>query len=165
MYTDRIKVCDYFYLDEFFPKDICDEEGINAMVRIDKRLPVIADRFRDIVGKPTWINNWIHGGDIDEAGWRSPLTTTGAKMSAHKQIWKLQGVFYSIAQDYHVSKMSGQELYHIIEFYAKEFYELGVRRMEHYQLTPGWCHLDLKETGITGIQVVNLKSIANIIKF
>lgn len=165
MYTERILVCNHFYLDELFPKSLCDSEGINALVRIDQRMLKVIDTFRDIIGRPVWINNWYHGGDIDEAGWRDPNTTTGAVRSAHKQIWKgSDGKLYSLATDNHVSQMSGQQLYNVFVAHAKTFYDLGVRRIEHYSLTPGWLHMDMKDTGVNGIEVVTRTSIATIIK-
>lgn len=168
MYTDRILVCDHFYLDEMFPKSICDSEGISATSRMDNRMFKIADTFRDIIGRPVWINNWLHGGDIDEAGWRDPNTTTGASKSAHKQIWKgigtQKGLLVSQALDFHVSQMSGQQLYNIVVAHAKTFFDLGVTQMEHYQITPGWCHLAVRYTGIEGIEVITKTNVAMIIK-
>ena len=164
MCTERILVCNHFYLDELFPKEICDKEGINALTRIDQRILKVIDSFRDLIGKPTWINNWIHGGNIDEAGWRDPNTSTGAKMSAHKQIWDINGQLVSLAVDLHVSQMTGSQLNMVFLTNAKEFYTLGVRCIEHYSLTPGWLHLDLRPRQVDGIAVVDRTSIVMTIK-
>jgi len=165
---NRIKVTDWFYLDELFPPQIC-EEGIDAVKRLDPKLYVIIDEFRNIVGKPVWINNWINGGDIDEAGWRDPKTTTGARMSRHKQIWVItvNGVKIKVgkATDLHVSKMSGKQLFDIVKANAKKFYDLGVRRVESPKLTPGWLHVDTDEHGQHNvILVIGLKDVESKIK-
>lgn len=170
MYTQRILVSNYFYLDELFPKEICDKEGAAALVRLHPLLLPILDAFREKVGKPTWVNNWYHGGDIDEAGWRDPKTSTGAAKSQHKQIWQLktQGVYRTVSQaaDPHVSKMSGKQLFEVIKNNAAFFYKLGVRRIEDPSITPAWLHIDVSEHGQPNtILIIGRTSVIGKIKF
>jgi hypothetical protein len=164
--NNRIKVSDWFYLDEFFTPQIC-EEGESALVRMDLRLLKIADTFREKIGRPTFINNWINGGDLDECGWRDSNTTVGAKMSRHKQIWidpnTKKKVFKAI--DIHVAKYSGKDLLVVFKANAKLFYDLGVRRIEDVRLTSGWLHMDTDEHGISNtILVVGSTNVVSKIK-
>ena len=66
----RIKVSNYFFLDELVPPSIYSARGENAMQLIDYRIVMALDHLRDVIGKPILVNNWINGGQYRESGLR-----------------------------------------------------------------------------------------------
>src|SRR5690606_25577634 len=56
--TERIRVSENFYLDEFIDPYTYFTEIDNGLSKIDKRLFTIAQLLRDLDGKPKTINNW-----------------------------------------------------------------------------------------------------------
>lgn len=155
MYTERIKVSDHFYLDEIFNKNICDTYGIKALELIHPNYLQSIDLLRQKVGKPCYINNWIHGGIFDDCGFRETSCKEGAKLSAHKPINFHNKKLVGMAADVHSVKMSGNDLYKVLVANAKEFYEIGIRRVESPKVATGWLHMDFKEHGIKNtIQVI-----------
>lgn len=155
MYTKRIKVSDHFYLDEIFNKNICDTYGIEALNLIHPNYLKAIDFFRDKINAPSFINNWFEGGVFDDSGFREISCKEGAKLSSHKPIYKFNGKIYGMAYDMKSTGLNGAALYKIFAANAKEFYNLGIRRIESPTVTTGWCHNDFKEHGMKNtIQVI-----------
>jgi hypothetical protein len=154
--SERIKVSDNFFLDEFINPNDYAKYGAKSIALVDNRLFKIAQYFRTELGLPVTINNWYTGGQYKESGLREQNTTTGAKLSAHKN---------GLAIDIKVKGMSGQQMYAWAKSRAKELYELGVRRIETPTLTPTWLHLDLKlHQHPNAIAVIDLKSVVHLIQ-
>lgn len=175
MMETRIKVSKYFFLDEFVDPFTYFNENDNGLSKIDIRLFHIADMLRDKLGKPLRINNWWHlYKQLEEKGWsedkiiktilasdyskwsgyRSNKCTIGAKASAHRKGKAID------------PKGDEKELFEIVEKNAKEFYALGLRRLEDISITKGWLHIDTMELNTTlgTIRVVDLKKVTKIIK-
>lgn len=103
-----------------------------------------ADIIREFYGKPVIINNWYNGGRFKESGMRNPLTTTGARFSAHKF-----GLALDLKLDVPISKIHDDIRNNRL---PKRFYEL-VNVVELN--TPTWLHLAFENTGKDGILWVN----------
>lgn len=153
----RIAVAKNFYLDEFIDPFTYFKTETKGQVIIDKRLYSIAQLLRDKYGKPIYINNWYtlvyeklkDEKSIDEiislienttkfngtniykwSGIRTSRTDIGSKTSAHRKYKAID------------PKGDEKKLFKIIKENAKEFYDLGVRRVEDISITPGWLHID-----------------------
>lgn len=147
---ERIKISEHFYLDELV--DV--ESYMNGTYLIDDKLIAVIELLREKVGKPLFINNWANGGKFQYGGFRGQNAKVGAKFSAHKKgmAADIKGVYPTVLLD-------------IIEENAKEFYDVGLRRIEDISITPTWFHLDVWDKNKTkGIEVVNLTKVIRIIK-
>ena len=94
----------------------------------------------------------------DERGVRDPKTSTGAPKSMHKYELTKSGVLVarkSGAVDLDFFGMDGEEAFEWMKPLLPELYGMGVRRMEDTSITPGWNHLDFKEHGMKGIQIID----------
>lgn len=174
--NERIKVSKNFFLDEFIDPHtylISEDRGLSIL---DFRLIKIAQRLRNKINRPLGINNWWGYFEENEcdtpydeiikdiesnsvltirgkknrifkwSGYRPPHCKIGAKRSAHKLG---QAIDPKGDENYY---------YEIIKNNAKEFYNLGVRRLEDINITRGWLHLDTLErnTKPNSIRVVDL---------
>lgn len=173
----RIKVSNNFYLDEFldpytylFDKD----NGLNIM---DFRLFQIAQKIRELYGKPLFINTWWNRYldlksqgyvDIDIvkfiendnsirkwSGLRTNRSDVGGKNSAHRKAKAID------------LKGNGKKLYELVKANAKELYNLGLRRIEDKKITTTWLHADTWErnTKPNSIRVVDLTKCTETIYF
>lgn len=150
----RIQVSPNFYLDEFVDPYTYFNDPEHGLRFIDRGVINAAQLLRYLYMKPIYINTWwqyyIDKKDtwstahiikrIEQnknlrkwSGLRTNRCTIGAKYSAHKK---------GLAID-----LKGNEidLFKIVKTHAKEFYKLGVRRLEDIRITPGWLHIDLLE--------------------
>lgn len=174
--NNRIQVSTNFYLDEFidpytYLKTI--DKGRN---QIDKNLFQIAQKVRNLANRSVVINTWwkyyIENKDVLSidtiieniensnsyrkwSGLRTNRCNIGSSQSAHKQGKAIDCVG------------NGKELFKLVEDNAKEFYELGVRRLEDYKITPTWLHIDTLErnTEPNSIRVVDLTKATKIIRW
>lgn len=169
----RKKVSKHFFLDEFVDPHTYFNEDDNGLSKIDAKLFAIADLLREKLGKPLRINNWwsfyeknvgkgeawiikqIEISDLSKwSGYRSSRCKIGAKFSAHRQG---KGIDPKGDEDI---------MFAIVKANAKEFYDLGLRRLEDPSITKGWLHCDTLElnTVKNTIRVVDLKKVTQIIK-
>ncbi len=171
----RIKVSKYFFLDEFVDPQTYLTKDDNGLSLIDSKLFAIADLLREKLGKPLRINNWYHyyvqlkakGWSDDKviktilnsdyskwSGYRSNLCKIGAKASAHRKGEAID------------PKGDEDTMFEIVKSNAKEFYQLGLRRLEDPSITKGCLHVDTMERNTTPntIRVVDLKKVTEIIK-
>lgn len=168
MKTERIKVTDNFSLDEFVDPYTYLFETNFGLNQIDLKIFQIAQKIRELYGKPLYINTWWatylsmkenNYSDIDIvkfiensnglrkwSGLRTVRCDIGAKNSAHKtgQAVDLKG--------------DGEALYKVVKNNAKELYCLGLRRIEDKKITKTWLHADTLEryTKPNSIRVVDL---------
>lgn len=164
----RISVSDNFNLDEFLDPYTYLFEKDNGIDKMDFKVFQIAQKIREIHGKPIIINNWwatyqrlkkegyseINIVKIIEAdnnvrkwsGLRTDRSNVGAKNGAHYkgQAADLVG--------------NGDEYYNLVKNHAKELYCLGLRRIEDKRITRTWLHIDTLErnTKPNSIRVVDL---------
>lgn len=183
--TKRVKVSKNFYLDEFIDPFTYINERDRGLGKIDYRIVILAQRLRDYWEKPLAINTWwdyfisnecstsyhtiiknieksndlIVNGKLQSirrwSGYRPPHCRIGSKRSAHK---------VGKAID---PKGPGKLLFRIVRDHPKEFYDLGLRRLEDRFLTPTWLHMDTLERNTTPntIRVVDLIKTTEIIKW
>lgn len=175
---NRIQVSANFFLDEFIDPHTYLTRADHGMNLIDHRLFDIAQRLRELYGKALYINTWWDFQSVYEvlypnynalnflfwcenkqvrvwSGYRSAQCVIGAPQSAHKK---------GLAID---PQGPGKLLYTIVKENAREFYDLGVRRLEDYRITPSWSHLDTWErnTQPDSIRVVDLRKEVETIYF
>lgn len=149
----RYKVSDHFMLDEFIDPVTYNQLGHKSGDFIDGRLIDIAEFIRVQSMAPVVINNYLYAkGNIHiyrESGLRRPETKTGAKLSAHKFFIDENGILKARGRaiDVKMQGKTGKEMFDWCAGFKKELYDLGVRRIEHYELTPTWLHLDCKDHG------------------
>jgi hypothetical protein len=132
MLKERLKVSDHFYLDEFIPPSLSEEEGLKL---IDSRLFLIVETLRVKMGVPLLINTWYNGGNRQWSGIRTPESPYYSKYSQHTC-----GCAVDIIS-HHVT--TPELIQHIKDNYDEIYKGLGLRRIE---LGVNWLHIDLKDT-------------------
>jgi hypothetical protein len=173
---ERIQVSENFYLDEFIDPHTYFNNTDNGRRTLDITLIPIAQKLRTLYGKPIYINNWWDTFKKYEAtrtkiqivaiiendstlhkwsGLRTNRSSIGAPKSAHR---------VGKAID---PKGDETKLFNIVKNNAKEFYAMGVRRLEDVSITNGWLHIDTLErnTKPNSIRVVDLKKCTETIYF
>jgi hypothetical protein len=140
MNNKRISLSDNFFLDEFLPREFY--QNLERQVNI-------AQFIRTTSGQSCTINNWWHGRNLNNRGFRFN-TTVGSPISQHKQM---------NAIDLNIGNMTGQQMYDWAVTNARGLFNLGVRRIETPTLTPTWLHLDCKPHNERAILIINLTSV------
>lgn len=98
-------------------------------------------------GKSIHVNNWIHGGDLDERGYRLPTATTGAKLSQHKA---------GRATDSNMDGLTVDEYFEFVMSHEKYLIERQlITTIENPARTKTWLHQDRRWTGLDHIFIVN----------
>lgn len=169
MTLERIKVVTNFYLDELVDPVTYFSNSDNGLGYLDMKAVNCLQLLRDLKGSSIEVNNWwfpylewakqnpkkfvsdfakiyVKRGNFQWSGYRSALCKIGAPKSAHK----LGKAFDP--------KGDENELYAIVKENRKQFYELGLRRLEDISITNGWLHLDTLETNVKKgtIRVIDL---------
>ena len=117
-----------FKIQELVTPTTFDVLGESALRLFDPHVLTMLDKFRDNFGQSLVVNNWHIGGDYKESGLRDIITKTGAKRSAHK---------FGIAFDLKTKDMDA--LREFIKSFGA-FY--CISRVEHFDKTPTWCHVE-----------------------
>lgn len=149
----RIKLTPNFYLDEFIDPVTYFTECDHGLSKLDMNIVFCVQLLRTKSGHSIGINGWwrhlpkdcegmttLESMDFLEemtekrvpvwSGFRSSLCKIGAAKSAHK---------LGKAVD---PKGNEKEMFKIVEENAKDFYKLGLRRLEDISITKGWLHMD-----------------------
>ena len=126
---------EYFKASELVPKMIYDIFGDDSFYFLDEKILRIADRIRDHFGAPMMVNNYAKG--LHNRGYRLPLSNVGSPLSTHKT---------GRALDFNIDGLSAEDVYMDIITHEKEFFDMGIRRVEKLEHTPTWTHIDIKET-------------------
>jgi len=133
---------------------------LSAGIAWADRIAPAAQLFRNKVGKPCTSNNWwskfvvleLNGVPYAEiivqieqnklirkwSGSRPAHCPEGSAQSAHR-VARNEG-----AVDIVVKGMSGQQLFDIVKANAKEFYTIGIRRLETPEIAKSWLHMDMR---------------------
>jgi hypothetical protein len=142
----RIKVSEYFNLDELVPRSLIINRGEKAIQVMDMRIIKAADMIRAELGESIFINNWFGGGSLDECGFRYCTTTTGAKWSQHK---------YGRALDLHC-KSGPAAMLAVVKKLEQQFIDAQLlTTYENIAATPSWLHIDCRWTGLDKLLMVN----------
>lgn len=131
--SNRVKLSENFYLDEFVPKKIYYQKGIKPEWFVRPNMVKSAQLFRSIVDKPVIINNWWDGGEFQYSGYRDPACKEGSTLSQHRAF---------NAEDLKCGGMTGADMFEVVKFHFKEFNKLGITTVENPASTPTWLHLD-----------------------
>jgi uncharacterized protein YcbK (DUF882 family) len=132
-----MKVSEHFDLRELVDPSTFENEGANAVKLIDKRIPALLEKIRQLCGNRSMtINNWHTGGRFQYRGYRPQYVKVGAAKSMHKQ---------GKAVDFDVKGMTADEVRGILRLNQIELMKLGLTRIE---TGVSWVHIDLKETGL-----------------
>ena len=150
MKISRIRLDKDFYLDEFVDPVTFFTEVDHGLSKIDVRVVKITQLLRNYHGKSIGVNGWWKHLPVDMivfdpvaflilmeskkvpvwSGLRTELCDIGAPKSAHK---------LGRAID---PKGDEKKLMQIVRDNAKQFYDLGLRRLEDISITNGWLHMD-----------------------
>lgn len=148
--TERIQLNEYLFLDELVDPVTYFTDLDHGLSKIDPRVPKLFHLLRSKYGKPIGINNWwkhlpddltgfnpelflnhcISIGVYVWSGFRSEFCKIGAKGSAHRK---------GQAED---PKGDEKAFFKIVCDNAREFYMIGLRRVENPEFTKGWLHMD-----------------------
>lgn len=143
----RIRVNDFFYLDEFIPPEIYSVRGAKSIALMDDRIIEGVTLLRKYANVPFVINNWHKGLDKDERGLRLPNTRTGAKWSQHK---------FGRAIDLVPQGMTVRQLFAILKAHEDEFIEKKlITTVENVDITKVWMHCDCRYTGLDKFLIVD----------
>ena len=164
-HPDRIKLNDYFYLDEFVSPEFYKDnviEGINFYNKFEvkdlfKNLKLSYPLFeafmyiREHFGKAVVLNNWAYSNNAKVfryRGTRPKDCKEGAPKSSHKDY---------LAQDGHVVGVTERALSKHVLDNEKMYYDMGIREMEDGTWSEdgeGWLHLSVRYTGMNRIKVI-----------
>lgn len=136
----------HFSIEEFVPKPIFDRYMANSKWFIDPKLVAIAEFIREEFELPMTINNWHKGGKFQERGYRVPTTQTGARYSQHK---------FGRAIDFNIQGIPPQEVAEWIKASFAYLKPLGLTTIEHPDDTPTWTHIDVRNSGMNELLIVN----------
>lgn len=118
----------------------------NSKWFIDPKLVAIAEFIREEFELPMTINNWHKGGKFQERGYRVPTTQTGARYSQHK---------FGRAIDFNIQGIPPQEVAEWIKASFAYLKPLGLTTIEHPDDTPTWTHIDVRNSGMNELLIVN----------
>lgn len=143
----RVRINDYFFLDEFIPPEIYSVRGSRSIQLMDDRIIEGVTLLRKYAGVPFIINNWANGGKRDESGLRLPNTRTGARWSQHK---------FGRACDIVPRGMTVRQVFAILKAHEDEFVSKGlITTVENVDITKVWLHVDCRATGLDKFLIVD----------
>lgn len=124
-----------FDVREFVPRDVYAKFGDNSIWFLDKRIIDIKKYIAANIGHPCFVNNWAGGGTLQEGGFRTPASLTGAKFSQHK---------FGRAADIHFLGITIREVRQFIVEHWENLSALGATTIENIASTPTWLHIDCR---------------------
>ena len=140
--TERIKVSDNFYADEFLHPKLYKkivQAGLNPSVYINKRLLDVVQLYRELCGHPVIINNWATGGNFINSGVRYMLDNPYGALSRH---------LFGLAADLKVFEKGVQwpasKMIKVIEEHGTQLQVKGLTTIEHIGYTKTWLHLSVE---------------------
>lgn len=139
------KISPHFYLHEFVPIHIYHRYGRNSRWFIRPEVIELAEFYRTWFDSPVTVNNWYWGGTLQERGFRTPDTSTGAKYSQHK---------LGAAFDCSIRGVTADEVREEILKHSACFMQAGLTTLEHAHYAPTWVHSDIRSTGLDHILIV-----------
>lgn len=140
------KISKHFDLREFVSEVTWKTYGEKSIWFIDPRLITLAEFVREWFKAPMTINDWSTGGGFQNRGYRRPKSTVGASESQHR---------FGRAIDINIQGFTPQQIYKIIIGNEKAFMDAGLTTLENIVDTPSWNHLDIRQTNLSQILIVN----------
>lgn len=120
-----------FKAQELVPPEVYDILGSKSYCLFEEKVLKQLDSFRIDYGKALKINDWSFGGRYSESGYRDLHTNTGASKSSHK---------FGYAFD--IKHYDGSDLEALRLFVINNSEEYGIKRVENFDSTPTWIHLE-----------------------
>lgn len=133
-----------FILQELVPPQIYHAYGEYSLWFLDPVALRILLFMRARYGK-TYVNNWVWGGNRDEAGFRLPTTETGATYSQHKM---------GRAFDPQFENFSADEVREDIHENERMYMAMGLTTLESAEYAPTWVHFDTRATNLDHLLIV-----------
>lgn len=121
-----------FDLKEFVPKAIHKELGDKAVILLDPRIPVLAQKIRTLFKRPLYINDWHIDGRFEWRGYRPVFYEKCAKYSQH---------FFGRAIDFNIEGITPEE---VQDYLIKNAAKLGITGIE--KNTIGYTHIDVRNS-------------------
>ncbi len=145
MPSDRIKISENFYLDEFIYPDLYKSKGRKSRWYIDQRVIDIVQYIRTKTGKPVTVNTWWNSsGGFKLRGLRPFNTGTGASLSQHK---------FGKAADFDVKGYTAEQVRDKIKNEWKDdLMKMGLSAIED---GVNWVHIDVRNTGKDDLMIFN----------
>lgn len=146
MSNNRIRVNEFFYLDELVCPEIYHKFGARSIQFIPQRSIKFLTALRILIDKPFTVNNWLVGGPYKYSGLRPLDCPIGAKNSLHK---------YGMAWDLKVKGMTPK---HVEAFILRNWpilRDYGLTTLENTDHTKTWTHIDGRNTGLDELLIVN----------
>ncbi len=135
--TQRIKISEHFFLDEYVTPEMYKKWGAKAINWIRPEVLAVDEYLRNRFGVPMVINNWFVGGDRTQSGLRYPSASVGAGDSLHK---------FGVASDKQFegkpSTFYDEVRQDIIRHFAELYRPLGLTTIEADTHT--WLHTDCR---------------------
>ena len=142
-----MRVSTNFYLHEFIDKKTHKRFGSASIWFIDPRIIQVAQFIRDRHKKPITINNWSSGGQYNYSGFDPP--------GGYRKSTSLSQHRFGRAADLKFSGMTVQEAYKDIMENQDIYLKVGLTTVENIKATPTWLHIDIRETKMDEIKIVN----------
>jgi hypothetical protein len=122
---------------ELVCKHVYDEFGGDSLKLADYRLIEWLRWFRDAIDRPVFINNWIHGGDFSQRGYRCPQCQMVKDAVIAKKIYLSAHTRFQ-AVDFDVEGMLAEEVRQWIER-NKKYMPVSIR----VEKNVSWIHVDV----------------------
>ena len=133
-----------FEIQELITPDTYGRLGVSAFKLFDEKCLQSLDQLRDDYGKALKINDWHKAGRYSESGLRDIHTNTGASRSSHK---------FGYAFD--VKHYDGSDLKPLQEFIKRVGATYGIKRVENFDKTPTWIHVEFTNEFVEAIYFFN----------
>jgi len=132
----------HFEIHELVDKETYNSLGEKSVWMLNPKAVDGLVKIRKHFNKPMTVNNWYWGGKLENRGYRSIYSTTGAKFSQHRvgNAWdiNIKGISSDMLNDYLV----------------KNYRKFGITTIEDKSFTPTWTHIDFRNTGQKDLLIV-----------
>ncbi|KKN74681.1 hypothetical protein LCGC14_0388830 [marine sediment metagenome] len=142
-----MKVSTNFHLKEFIDKKTYQKWGEASLWFIDPRIIQVAQFIRTRHGKAITINGTLNGHTYNYSGFDPPRGYRKATSLSQHQFGR--------AVDLKFSGMTVQEAYKDIIDNQDVYLKIGLTTVENIEATPSWLHIDIRETRMDVIKIVN----------
>lgn len=164
-----MKVSQNFVAQEFVPKSIFTQFGVNSTWFINEKCVKLAEfyksffttYFKNKLGNDkvktvlVTINNWHIGGGKQWSGIRTPDFTEGGKLSQHRFKSAFDCEMTIIFADDKKQEVDYKEIHQVIQAHEAEFMANGLTCVEDVRDATGWLHSDVRWIpGATKILIV-----------
>lgn len=137
--------CQYFSIKELVSPVVYERWGERAWMFFDEDVLKELDYIRETFGSPIVINNWANGGNLKQCGLRSNMD----ELVKNKKTLYLSFHTMGKAFDLHAGYGNHQKLYELCYSLIKKGKLKKFRRLENFNQTYTWVHIDCANTDFT----------------